>query len=55
MIITSEWFSNLSEEHRSYFKAVFHLSGLFDLKVLLGTYVNDALKMDTEAASLYLL
>ncbi|XP_040569660.1 kynurenine formamidase [Lepeophtheirus salmonis] len=50
MILTSEWYMNLSAEKRSLFKAVFHLSGIYSLDKLVGTYVNDSLHMDLEMA-----
>nr|ACO14724.1 Probable arylformamidase [Caligus clemensi] len=50
MVLTSDWFASLPKPHRSMFKAVFHLSGVFRLKPLLKTYVNDKLQMDEELA-----
>ena len=50
MILSSNWFGELSSEEKSLFKGVFHLSGIFYLPPLLETSINDPLKMNqTEA------
>jgi hypothetical protein len=50
MVVCSPWFSSLPDEDRKLFGAVVHLSGVFDLKPLLATSVNEPLKMTVDEA-----
>jgi hypothetical protein len=43
MIVCSDWFVGLSPEETSVFNGVVLISGIYDLKPLVSTYVNDAL------------
>lgn len=50
MVLSSPWFLNLPKNETSLFRSIFHLSGIFRLRGLLETYVNDPLKMTIEEA-----
>lgn len=50
MALCSDWFRGLTSRERNLFKGVVHLSGVFDLKPLVTTSVNEPLKMNMDEA-----
>lgn len=50
MILASPWFSQLPVEHKNLFKGVFLLAGVYDLRPLIQTTVNDPLSMSNDDA-----
>ena len=51
MILGSSWFENLELDKKCLVKGVFHLSGIFDLRPLVSTSINDNLHLDQDSAS----
>ena len=51
MVLMSDWFKNLDPESKSRFNGVFYQSGIFDLRPLLSTSINEPLKMNEESAA----
>lgn len=52
MVLQSSWFESLSKAEKLLFKGTFYLSGIFNLRPLVKTYVNNALQMNNEMAAI---
>jgi len=52
MILASKWFELLPTEHKNLFKGAFLMAGVFDLRPLLTTYVNEPLSMTLHDAEI---
>jgi len=50
MVFASPWFGNLPYETKSLFAGVFYFAGVYDLRPLLTTTYNDAIKLDEKSA-----
>ena len=50
MALSSDWFLGLTPEETSLFNGVILLSGIYDLKPLITTYVNEPLGMTVDEA-----
>lgn len=50
MILASTWFSQLPSEHKNLFRGIFLMAGVYDLRPLIPTYVNEPLDLSSEDA-----
>merc|ERR1712126_604507 len=51
MVVASNWFKNLPVENKNLFKGIFLMAGVYDLRPLVSTYVNDPLQLSDEDAA----
>ena len=50
MVLASKWFQNLPKDKKYIFSGVFFQAGIFDLRPLISTSVNEPLNLDNESA-----
>merc|ERR1719351_174936 len=50
MVTASKWFKNLPTANKNLFKGIFLMAGVYDLRPLVTTYVNEPLQLSIEDA-----